>query len=112
MTGETMTTESTTEQARSETDRIDDGNIRGDQRVAWYARGDGELSYPLDTPVPIGEVYELVSVMLKTAPFDHLRPTEECVIETTNHRAWPGFFLLVLMVEAESGLYDEARSLW
>lgn len=101
-----------TEQARSGKDRVDDESIRGDRNVAWYAREDGGVyyTYEADTPVRIGEVYEVVSLILKNAPFDSFRPTEECVIEVTNHRAYPGLLGMVMAIDEESGLHEEARS--
>jgi hypothetical protein len=103
---------STTEQTPSENGRNDDESTRDNEAVAWYARGDGEVfdADSLNTTVRIGEVYELVSVMLKHAPFDRCDPTAECIIEVTNQRAWPGFEELVLTIHEEFGLHDEARS--
>ncbi|GAF87369.1 unnamed protein product, partial [marine sediment metagenome] len=81
-----MTTEQTTEQAGFEKDRIDDESMRGDQRVAWYGSDECELCPPADNPIRIGEVHELVSVMLKYAPFDRSDLAAECVMEVTSQR--------------------------
>ena len=107
-----MTNTETTPRTRSERDRVDDESVRGERNVAWYARADGEIfdADSLDTTVRIGEVYELVSVMLKHAPFDRCDPTAECIIEVTNQRAWPGFVELVLTIHEMCGLHDDARS--
>jgi hypothetical protein len=108
----TMSTATTKELTMPEKGRNDDESIRDNQRVAWYARGDGGVYYidEADTPVRIGEVYELVSGILKHAPFDSFNLTEECVVEATNHRAWPGLLALAMSLDDASGLYDEARS--
>ncbi len=84
---------------RSETDRIDDESMRGDQRVAWYGRDECELCPPVDSPIRIGEVYELVSVMLKHAPFDRFDLTDEMVVEARAQRAWGDFVDLVTRIE-------------
>jgi hypothetical protein len=108
----TTTTTTTTEQTISEKGQDDGESFHDEQQVAWYARDDGEIfdADSLDTTVRIGEVYELVSVMFKHAPFDRCDPTAECIIEVTNQRAWPGFEELVLTIHEEFGLHDETRS--
>jgi hypothetical protein len=107
MTGDSMTTESTTEQAGFDKDRSDDESIRGDQRVAWYGSDECELCPPADSPIRIGEVHELVSVMLKHAPFDQRSPSWECVVEVKSHRAWCGFVDLVRQIDEEVGMILE-----
>lgn len=107
-----MSTTTTTEQRISEKDRFADESVRDNQQVAWYARGDGEVfdADSLDTPVDIGEVHELVSVMLKHALFDRCCPTPECVGEVTSQRAWPGFVELIRAVDEDSHLLEKRGS--
>lgn len=106
-----MTTNPNTRQTAFEQGGVDSDSVRANGNVAWYADRNGDFYPPEDTPVYVGDVYELVAAILKYAPFRSVSgsPDAECIIEVTHHRAWPGLATLVLAIFEDAHLYDEAR---
>ena len=103
-----MTNTETTPRTRSGKDRVDDESVRDDQRVAWHTSANGVSWVGDELPIPVHcvEVYELVSVMLKSAPLDRFDLTDEDIDEIVSHRAWPGFLHWVTEIRDFIHMHD------